>query len=67
MGRFIGLGAAFGLMLWWALGSGLDDPGSYQASSGSVASSSNDAGEHEPWTREERAVWREGVNQRLRR
>jgi hypothetical protein len=67
MGRLIVLGAAFGLMLWWALGKSPDDPGSYQARSGSVASSSNDTGEHDPWTREERAGWRDSVDQRLRR
>ena len=71
------LSAAFALMLWYALGNSPDsaDPGGDGARRDLGYDSANDRGNAEqtddnkpqPWSREERAIWRDNIDQRLRR
>jgi len=66
MGRIITMAAVFGLMLWYALSHSPEDPGGYRA----VANDSGDNSAEDtaqPWSQEERAVWRDNIDQRLRR
>jgi hypothetical protein len=65
--RPIFLAVAFGVMLWLFLKLNPDRPATYQAPPTSASNDSGETFEHQGWTAEERAVWREGVNHRLGR
>jgi hypothetical protein len=66
--RTVILAAAFGLMLWYALAQSPEDPAP-SASTSRPADTDDDAppGQQQGWSREERAIWRDTVNQRLGR
>ncbi len=66
--RIVILAAAFGLMLWFALARSPEDPAPKETTS-RPADTADDAppGQHQDGSREERAIWRDTVNQRLGR
>ena len=66
IGRTFILIAAFGLMLWYALAQGPEDPAPDAATS-RPGNTDDDAPpeRQQGWSREERAIWRDTVNQRL--
>lgn len=66
--RIVILAAAFGLMLWYALAQSPEDPAPKETTS-HPADTAVDAPpeQHQDWSREERAIWRDTVNQRLGR
>jgi hypothetical protein len=67
IGRLLILIAAFGLMLWFFVLPSINEPVTRGPALGVDETASENAEEHDPWTREERAVWRDQINQRLHR
>lgn len=67
LGRLLVLIIAFGLMLWFFVLPSINEPGTRGPAVAPQATESTEAGERDTWTREERAAWREQVDQRLYR
>ena len=65
--RLLILITAFGLMLWFFVLPSINGPVTHGPAVGLDETESTNAEERDFWTREERAVWREQVNQRLYR
>ena len=64
--RFLLLAIVAGLLLWYVVLPALDEPGIRGPAGDAVESVIDEQPEaHDDWTPEERAVWREQVNQRL--
>jgi len=67
LARLIVLAAVIVAMTWFFLKLNPDRPATRQSPSTTSNTNSGETSEREPWTREERANWREGINQRLHR
>lgn len=65
--RLILIAAAFGLAVWFLLRLSPDRPTTVSAPGNPSSEAAQDPAPHEPWTREERAIWRETVDRRLGR
>ena len=65
-GRLLTLATVFGLLIWYVVVPALDEPEIRGPAAGSAERiTDEEAEEHDHWSPEERAVWREQVNQRL--
>ena len=65
IGRLLILVVAFGLMFWFFVLPSIDEPVTRTSVTESRGSASSESDGHESWSKEERAVWRDQVNQRL--
>jgi hypothetical protein len=69
LGKFLFLAAFAALLVWFFVVPSLDGSESREpangASGSATTSSEDDQQEHDPWTPEERAVWREQINDRI--
>lgn len=65
--RLLILVTAFGLMLWFFVLPSINEPGTRGPAVGPEDADSTNSEEYDSWTAEERAVWRERLNQRLYR
>ncbi|MCG6967126.1 MAG: hypothetical protein LJE59_11505 [Chromatiaceae bacterium] len=66
--KIIILGAAFVAMLWYAMRISPDAPATHHAPPDAASTGLGEKPEgHEPWTKEDTAVWRDRVDRRLGR
>jgi hypothetical protein len=65
--RFLILVIAFGLMLWFFVLPSINEPVARGPTVDPNESAPTNAEARDAWTQEERAVWREQINQRLYR
>ena len=65
--RLIVLGAAAALFAWFFLSLGPDRAATHQPRSSGTGDTPAEPSAREPWTQEDRAVWRDRVDQRLHR
>jgi len=65
--RLILLGTALALATWFLLRLSPDRPATISAPAAASGSDPQEPARHEPWTREEQAIWRETVDRRLGR
>lgn len=64
--RLLFLAAAFGLIVWLLMRLSPDRPTTVQAPSRPSSEAPRAAPEAAPWTPEDRALWRETIDRRLR-
>ena len=65
--RLILIAAALGLAVWFLLQLSPDRPTTVSAPGSAGSEDAQEPARHEPWTREDRAIWRETVDRRLGR
>jgi len=65
--RLIALVAAAALIAWFFLSLGPDGPATHQPRASGAGDTPAEPPAREAWTQEERAVWRDRVDQRLHR
>jgi hypothetical protein len=65
--RLILIAAALGLAVWFLLRLSPDRPTTVSAPGSAGSEAAQEPDRHEPWTREDRAIWRETVDRRLGR
>lgn len=65
LSRLLFLAVFVGVLLWFFVLPGIEEPEIRSAINDEAETSAEDTEAHEPWTKEEQAVWREQINQRL--
>ncbi|MCB1865427.1 MAG: hypothetical protein KDG50_08335 [Chromatiales bacterium] len=61
------LAAVFAAILWFLLSMSSDKPASVRPDARPQASSETTDADHDAWSKEDRAIWRDKINQRLAR
>jgi len=65
--RLILIAAALGLAVWFLLRLSPDRPTTVSAPGSAGSEAAQEPARHEPWTREDQAIWRDTVDRRLGR
>lgn len=65
--RLILIAAALGLAVWFLLRLSPDRPTTVSTPGSAGSEAAQDPARHEPWTREDQAIWRDTVDRRLGR